>query len=115
LLAASSNAAAPNTPVDFVAAGDQSGAFAANQITFKGNAPGIQMPMGAQSGDASTPAGQVPLGTIQPDTNPSIQWSRSADNGLGLGVAGSIPQTNQAVGSTPAANASSDAGPARDA
>jgi hypothetical protein len=59
-----SAAAAPNSSVDFVAARDQTKAFIANQIAFKGNAPGIQPAMGAQPGGDSTTTGQVPLQAV---------------------------------------------------
>ncbi len=114
-----SRAATPNPSFDFVAPGAQSaGAFLPNQIAVPQSAQEVRAAGGAQPGDISINVNtdQVISRTVQADANPGSQRRGSAGTGLGLAMAESIPQANQAVGSTPpgamvVGNASSDAGP----
>src|SRR5712691_5739233 len=114
-----SRAATPNPSFDFVVPGAQSaGAFLPNQIAVPQSAQEVRAAGRAQPGDISINVNtdQVISRTVQADTNPGSQRRGSAGNGLGLAMAESIPQANQAVGSTPpgamvVGNASSDAGP----
>src|SRR5258708_29744101 len=115
----SPRAATPNPPFDCVAAVAQSvGAFPPNQIAVPQSAQEVRAAGGAQPGDISINVNtdQVISRTVQADANPGSQRRGSAGTGLGLAMAESIPQANQAVGSTPpgamvVGNASSDAGP----